>query len=117
MNDSLKYYKSLLTSWQWRKLRHDKLSKTIFCERCVSQGKQVPNLAVDVHHVVPVMRAAPDRGRMRVLFFDPHNLQALCADCYKKVHDEMKMHVCKEKRKEIRMEQLEEFKKKFFKGA
>ncbi len=117
MNESLKYYKSLLTSWQWRKLRHKKLAGNIFCERCVEQGKEVPNLAVDVHHVVPVMSAAPDKARMKALFFDPHNLQALCVDCHKQVHKEMEMHVCKEKRKEIRKEQLERFKKKFFSGA
>lgn len=117
MNESLKYYKSLLTSWRWRKLRHEKLSGTIFCERCVEQGKEVPNLATDVHHVIPVMSAAPDKARMKSLCFDPHNLQALCADCHKQVHNEMKMHVGKEKREQIRKDQLERFKKKFFSGA
>lgn len=117
MNSSLHYYKTLLASWRWRKLRHAKLSSSVFCERCVGQGREVPNLATEVHHVVPVTSAAPDRRQMSALFFDPHNLQALCSECHREVHEELRMHVSKERRTEIRRSQLEMFKRKFFKGA
>lgn len=114
MNKSLRYYKSLLSSWQWRRLRHDKLSSAVLCERCVQNGRTVPRLAVEVHHVVPVMSAAPDRRSMRALCMDPHNLQALCMECHREVHEEMRMHVSKEERKRIRHDQLERFRRKFF---
>lgn len=113
-NESWNYYKYLLTSWQWRKVRRKKLNLNVFCERCVRDGKRVPNLATDVHHITPVMRAAPDRERMKQLFFDPHNLMALCPECHRKMHQELTMHVSKDKRKTIRHEQLKNFKAKFF---
>lgn len=114
MNEYLRYYKSLLTSWQWRKLRRKKLNSCTLCERCVSEDRAVPNVAVDVHHIVPVMSAAPDKGRMRSLFFDPHNLQSLCADCHRKVHDEMRLHVGKAERDAVRRRELASFAAKFF---
>ena len=114
MSEAWKYYKSLLTSWRWRKLRHAKLSACPLCERCISEGRRVPNIATDVHHIVPVMKAAPDKGRMEVLCFDVHNLRALCPECHKKTHEEMKMHVGRQQRRAIRKEQLDAFKRKFF---
>ena len=117
MNEYLKYYKQLLTSWSWRKLRRRKLNQNVFCERCVAEGKAVPNFATDVHHITPVMSVAPDKGRMKALFYDPHNLQALCPECHKKTHDEMKLHVSKDKREEIRKKNLSKFESKFFAGA
>lgn len=117
MNGPLRYYKQLLTSWGWRKLRRRKLSSNVFCERCVAEGKEIPNLATEVHHITPVLSAAPDKARMRSLFFDYHNLKALCPECHKKAHDEMRLHVSKDKRKEIRKDNLDRFENKFFAGA
>lgn len=117
MNEYLRYYKQLLTSWDWRKMRRAKLNRNVLCERCIAKGRKVPNVAVDVHHITPVMSAAPDKARMRTLFFDPHNLMSLCPECHREVHAEMKMHVGREKRKEIRQSQLEAFKRKFFRAG
>lgn len=117
MNESLRYYRSLLQSWGWRKLRRRKLNASVWCERCVAEGKAVPNLATDIHHVTPVMSVAPDKAKMRALFFDVHNLQALCPACHKLTHEEMRMHLPKDKRDEARRAALGKFTAKFFDGG
>jgi 5-methylcytosine-specific restriction protein A len=58
--------------YRWQKLRHAKLSRDPFCERCEGQG--VTTQATLVDHITPIV----DGGAR----LDDHNLQSLCVPCH-----------------------------------
>ena len=73
-------YRRLYQTAQWRRLREAQLSAHPLCSFCLARGRTTEAKVVD--HVIP------HRGD-RDLFFDPKNLDSVCAPC----HDSLKAQV------------------------
>lgn len=82
-------YRRMLTSLGWRKLRGEKLARNPFCEDCKRAG--VLTEASEVHHVIPVESVRNER-QMEALAFDPGNLVALCPECHRERHRQLRSH-------------------------
>ena len=80
------YYKKLITSQKWVKLRAVKVAHNPLCENCLLSDNTTP--AQEIHHIVPI-ETAPTRDGMKHLCFDYKNLQSLCRECHKKAHIEL----------------------------
>lgn len=72
-SDEATEYRKLYKLAAWRRLRIVQLTSQPLCDRCERQGKTVA--ATVVNHVQP---HKGDKAR----FFDPANLQSLCAPCH-----------------------------------
>jgi 5-methylcytosine-specific restriction endonuclease McrA len=73
----------------WRKLRMMHLKSHPLCEECLkNNGKVTP--ADSVHHI-----QSPFRGNKvnYDLFYDPNNLESICAECHAKVHAEERGYI------------------------
>lgn len=90
------YYKKLIQSQKWVKLRAEKVAKNPLCERCLMDDITTPTQ--EVHHVRPV-ETAPDKNTMELLCYDYNNLQSLCRSCHKTVHVELKSYTKEETQK------------------
>ena len=90
------YYKKLITSPRWVKLRAEKVANNPLCERCLLDDITTPT--EEVHHIRPV-ESAPDQHTMLLLCFDYNNLQSLCSKCHKAVHVELKSYTKEETQK------------------
>lgn len=102
-------YHRLLNSPRWKALRAFKLDCNPFCEDCARQGMIVP--AEEVHHIRPVeYERNPDRMAQRA--FDPGNLAALCRECHRDRHRQMRSHSPRENAERAKRD-AEEFWKKF----
>jgi len=66
-------YRKLYRTARWQHLRLDQLRREPLCEMCRDQGRTV---AAEV-----VNHRRPHRGDLG-LFFDPCNIQSLCAPCH-----------------------------------
>jgi 5-methylcytosine-specific restriction protein A len=73
-------YRKLYRTKQWRDLRDAQLAAEPLCRRCDGNGIIMPATVAD--------HRTPHRGDI-ALFFDPANLQSLCAPC----HDIDKGHI------------------------
>lgn len=104
-----KYYRKLIHTAQWVKLRHEKLTACPLCERCKAEGRITA--ASEVHHIKPVEDALSMREKQD-LMFDYHNLRALCHDCHVLTHTEMGRSG-KDYAKRVASTQREAFRKKF----
>lgn len=82
-----KLYVQLMNSRQWRELRTLKLQDSPLCERCRQKGYVVA--ASCVHHIVEVESGRTDE-ECRDLCFRWTNLQALCYECHKQIHEEQR---------------------------
>lgn len=82
-----KYYRKLINSQTWIKLRLTKLANNPLCENCYSKGKIAP--ASEVHHVIPVENGI-NYDNMKRLCYDYNNLQSLCRDCHVAAHVALK---------------------------
>lgn len=80
-----KLYKQLMNSRRWRELRAKKLQANPLCEIHLQQGKWVA--ASVVHHIVEVESGRTEE-QCRALAYDWNNLQSLCRECHKKIHQE-----------------------------
>ena len=111
--NSNKYYRKLINSQKWVKLRNAKMAQTRgLCERCEQKGITTP--ATEVHHIVPIETGTTE-AQMKALCYDPGNLQALCRVCHKQAHIELKSYTKDEtqKRNEAKTNQfIETFLKK-----
>lgn len=105
------YYKKLITSQKWVKLRAEKVANNPLCESCLLDDITTP--AEEVHHIRPV-ESAPDRNTMLLLCFDYNNLQSLCSKCHKAVHVELKSYT-KEEAKNRSKAKTDNFVAKFLK--
>ena len=105
------YYKKLITSPRWVKLRAEKVANNPLCERCLLDDITTPT--EEVHHIHPV-ESAPDRHTMLLLCFDYNNLQSLCSKCHKAVHIELKSYT-KEETQKRNKEKTDNFVAKFLK--
>ena len=94
--DAKSYYKKLIQSQKWVKLRALKVANNPLCERCLLDDITTP--AEEVHHIRPV-ESAPDRHTMLLLCFDYNNLQSLCSKCHKKAHIKLKSYTKEETQK------------------
>lgn len=77
-------YTRLITSKRYRLLRAKFIGLHPCCQRCQEQGRTT--LAEEVHHIRRVEGAADIHG-MEERLMDWHNLQALCHDCHRAIHD------------------------------
>lgn len=75
---------SVYNTQRWKRLRLNYLKQCTLCEVCLADNKIV--LAEDVHHKVYLSTASTKEGK-QVLGFDVNNLQAVCKDCHKKIHN------------------------------
>ena len=67
---------------RWAKVRHNQMTKSPLCQRCLSFG--LTTLATDSDHVLP------HRGDPK-LMWDANNLQSLCRSCHSvKTREELK---------------------------
>jgi len=82
----LSYYKKLITSQKWVKLRSEKVAKNPLCENCLLSDVTRPTQ--EVHHIRPV-ESGSTNIEMERLCFDFDNLKSLCRDCHKKAHIEL----------------------------
>lgn len=78
-------YIELVGSMRWRRLRNSVISEHPVCQRCGRRASQC------VHHIIPIESGVSDAD-MECLAYDVNNLQALCYDCHKQIH--MNMRPC-----------------------
>ncbi|MEE3476859.1 MAG: HNH endonuclease signature motif containing protein [Candidatus Cryptobacteroides sp.] len=78
------YYHSIIGSRKWKNFRRWYLSTHPLCEMCEAEG--ITRAAQVVHHVIPIQSSKTQEG-MRRLAFDYSNLQSLCVECHRKVHE------------------------------
>jgi len=76
--------KYIYNTTTWRKLRIEKLKLNPLCERCLA--KDIIKSGVDIHHKIPIS-SGDNIFKMMQLGFDFQNLQTLCEDCHKEVHN------------------------------
>ena len=79
-----KLYVQLMNSRQWRDLRTAKLRANPLCERCQEKGYVVA--ATCCHHVIPI-ESARTEVQARELCYSFNNLQSLCYQCHKAIHE------------------------------
>ena len=89
---------TIYNSSEWRKLRTAKLRAQPLCEKCISDGLAAGvkpfgyvRSACCVHHVVPI-ESAKTMADMKRLAFDWNNLQSLCIECHRKIHNDAGYH-------------------------
>ena len=79
-----KLYVKLMNSREWRELRIRKLQANPLCERCQAEhGWVVP--ARCVHHIIPI-EASTSEAEARERAFNFNNLQSLCYECHREIH-------------------------------
>ena len=75
-----------MNSTKWRETRHTKLIYNPTCE--IWREK----LATEIHHIQPLEQYSNNPELMELMCFKWSNLQALCHQCHKNLHLEMKLH-------------------------
>jgi len=75
---------------QWKKLRYQYLIDNPTCEICTKN--KILKLAIEVHHKKPISYGNTNEEK-EALGFDYKNLQALCKECHKLVHQELESSV------------------------
>lgn len=79
------YYRKLITSPRWSKLRAIKLKQEKgLCEECAKKG--IIRSATEVHHIVPILQGH-SKMEMELLAYDLKNLECVCADCHIALHE------------------------------
>lgn len=81
-SDEARQWRKLYGTARWHRLREHQLSAEPLCRFCL-EGEDVTAATV-VDHV------RPHKGDM-VLFFDPGNLQSLCAPCHDGIKRRMEL--------------------------
>lgn len=87
----------IYNSREWRELRTAKLRVQPLCEKCLEDGKAAGveggwiRSAHCVHHIIPI-ETAKTKEEMRRLAFNPANLQSLCDECHRKIHNDAGYH-------------------------
>lgn len=107
-----RYYRKLIQSRRWRRLRVATLLARPYCEDCLEKGKRIG--ATEVHHIMPVEPALSESEKQS-LMFNPTNLRCLCRECHLRIHKEMRVH-SKETVKERQQQRLESVLNSFFPG-
>lgn len=105
------YYRALINSTRWRKMRNAYLMVHPLCERCLKDGRT--ELAREVHHIDPIENHCDDRMEMTRLAYDTNNLMAVCSKCHGEIHAELNTR-SKEAVQARCKDKAERFKKKYF---
>lgn len=106
------FYRKMIQSRRWRRLRVAALKANPYCEDCLARGKRIG--ATEVHHIIPVETAVSEKEKMSLLF-GMSNLRCLCHDCHVQTHRAMKVHT-KETVKSRQKQRLDAVLKTFFPG-
>ena len=69
----------------WHQLREQKLYEQPLCEECLMQGRITP--ATQVHHKDKFGDYYPDEQLMWEKFLDYDNLESICTECHRKIHN------------------------------
>lgn len=110
MAKDYRYYK-LLNTAKWRKLRRKQLVKQPLCEECLKRG--TIKAADQVHHKRPIERALSFE-EMEILAYDSNNLESVCQECHKNIHNHMGSHNdTKAAMKRIQKAEIDEYLKNF----
>lgn len=72
---------------RWKELRNWYITNHPLCEECLFNGRSVP--AEHVHHRIPFGTATTEDEKYRLLL-DISNLESVCAECHRKIHNELK---------------------------
>lgn len=100
MSELRRQYKSWLNTRRWRKLRAAAIAASDgMCRDCLAAGRATA--ATEVHHSRPVLWGRDVTERER-LMYDPANLVALCADCHRRRHLELRSHDSEARRRRDR---------------
>lgn len=94
-----RFYKKLIQSARWRRLRRAALIRQPWCEDCLQKGIHVG--ATEVHHITPVETAYTVSEKER-LMFNPANLRPLCHKCHIEVHKAMRVNTLETHRRRER---------------
>ena len=79
------YYRKLITSPRWARLRTVKWKKEKgLCEECAKKG--IVRAATEVHHIVPIQQGR-NKTDMERLAYDITNLECVCTDCHIALHE------------------------------
>lgn len=81
------YYRKLMNSAKWRKLRTLKLSDKPLCEVCSEADKVT--IATEVHHIQPIENGV-NKDDMKRLAYDYRNLMSVCSPCHVQMHVELR---------------------------
>lgn len=107
------FYRKMIESPRWKRVRVAKLKQQPYCEDCLKKGDMKG--ATEVHHITPVETAATQSEKMS-LMFNLVNLMSLCHECHVRIHREMRVHT-KETVKQRQKAKLESVMKTFFPGV
>ena len=77
-------YVRLMNSKEWRETRAMKMAANPLCEVCFAEG--FIRSAQCVHHIIEVESGHTEQ-ECRELCFRWTNLQSLCYECHKKIHE------------------------------
>lgn len=80
-------YKRLIRSRRWMLLRRAYIGEHPFCEECLRRGVW-DREAREVHHRVPISTGRT-LAEMERLAFDPGNLESVCPECHRRLHEEL----------------------------
>lgn len=90
------YYRKLINSSRWQRLRTEVLIRHPLCQDCEANGLITP--ATEVHHITPI-KDGINLAHQRQLAYDSTNLRALCHACHVEAHRSLQSY-SKDKRKE-----------------
>jgi len=82
-------YQKVYQDKRWIRVRTLKFKNNPLCELCLLEGRVTPT--EEVHHIIPIDVYDLDEE----LAFDIDNLQSLCVQCHKKVHQTIHKHTQK----------------------
>lgn len=103
------YYKKLIQSTRWTKLRNSYLQQHPVCENCHER------LSTEVHHIEPLMKFRNDLQVMENMCFNTDNLMSVCHKCHIDLHRELgKYHHRKQDVANLTEERVNRFKENYF---
>lgn len=77
----------IYNSSEWVNLRKAYYQQHPLCEKCLEKGIVKPTQ--EIHHIKPISTGKDDL-EMKDIAYNPNNLIALCVECHKKIHQQMK---------------------------
>lgn len=83
----------------WKELRKAYFQSHPLCENCLSKTEPIIRPTEEIHHIKPIS-GGNTLEEMMDLAYNPSNLRALCKECHKNIHKEMKSGFMKKKKPE-----------------
>lgn len=104
------YYKNLIQSTRWRKLRNSYLQQHPICEHCHTK------LATEVHHIEPIDKFRNDFAAMSSMCFNEDNLMSVCHECHYELHKQLNKYSHKKQDIiDLTKERINRFNEEYFK--